>query len=814
MSGSSLPTGTVTLVFTDIEGSTRLLEEAGERYADLLAEHRRALTDAFARHGGVEFGSEGDAVFAAFGRASDAVAAAAEAQRALAAGPVRVRIGIHTGEPQLTDGDYVGLDVHKAARIAAAGHGGQVVLSESTRALLDREFELQDLGEHRLKDIAAPVRLFQLGRTGFPQLRTLDHGRLPLEAVVLVGRERDLEQLVRLLAAERARLVTLTGPGGVGKTSLAVAAAAELVESFDEGIALARLATINDPAHVLPAIAEALNAEGEPAAHIGDRELLLVLDNLEHVVDCAPQLAELQRACPNLAVLGTSREPLRIAHEHEFPVRPLAEAAAVELFRQRAGAVQPDFDSDDALLGEICRRLDSLPLAIELAAARVKLLPPDELLTRLDRRLPILTGARRDLPERQRTLRAAIEWSYDLLDTEEQRLFARLGVFSGWTLDAAEQVCDAELDVLASLLDKSLTRRDGERFSMLETIREYAVERLEGSREAETIRRRHAEYFTRLAGPAAAGDLGPAQVAVRGRFREDWDNIRSVFRWALDSGEIEAGLRLAGSLDTVWLDRNVALEGQQWLEAMLARPEPVDEAVRARALASASMCAGVRGSYAEAIAWGEEALAYYRRVGSDWGIAWMLSTLAVAPMELGQPAIAGPMLEEAEALHRKVGSASGVRRALHLRGQQAAAVGDLDQGRRLLRESAELSARERDSFSAASSLHSLGDIELEAGALDAAEAAYVDGLRIAWESGADRLIGYGVAGLAAVAGARGDAERAALFWGFVEAYAERLQFTLRGRTLYEKQLVGVVGAEAYEAGRRLDVAAVVEKALA
>jgi tetratricopeptide (TPR) repeat protein len=443
----------------------------------------------------------------------------------------------------------------------------------------------------------------------------------------------------------------------------------------------------------------------------------------------------------------------------------------------------------------------------------VKLLPPDELLARLDRRLPILTGARRDLPERQRTLRAAIEWSYDLLSAEEQRLFVRLGVFKGWTLDAAEKVCGAELDVLSSLLDKNLIRRDRERFSMLETIREYAVERLEASGEDDATRRRHAEYFTRLAEPAGAADLGPAQTALRGRFRENWDNIRAVFGWALQSGEIEAGLRLAGALGTVWLDRNVALEGQQWFGTMLDRADAVDDAVRARALGAASMVAGVRGDYVAAIAWGEEALAYYRRIGSDWGVAWVLTTLAVAPMELGRPEEAGPLLEEAEVLHRKLGSSAGIRRVLHLQGQQASAVGDLDRGRRLLRESSELSAREGDKFSAASSLHSLGDIELEAGALDAAEAAYLDGLRTAWESGMDRLVGYALAGLAAVAAERGAPERAALFWGFVDAYAERLQFTLRHRSLYEERLAGLVGTDAYEVGRRLAVEAVVEQAL-
>jgi predicted ATPase/class 3 adenylate cyclase len=811
---SELPTGTVTLLFTDIEGSTRLLEQVGERYAELLGAHRRALHESVARHGGVQVGTEGDAVFAAFTSAADAVAAAAEAQHALSTGPVRVRMGIHTGEPAVTDQGYVGLDVHRAARIAAAGHGGQVVLSEATRALLNGEFELRDLGEHRLKDISAPVRLFQLGRNEFPPLRSLNRGRLPVEPPVLIGRNRELDEIASLLGREQARVVTLTGPGGVGKTSLAVAAASELIESFDDGVRLVELATIRDPALVLPTIGEVLDADGDVAEHVGSRELLLVLDNFEQVVDAAGELAGVRSVCPNLSILVTSREPLRIAGEREFPIGPLAEEPAVELFRQRAEAVLPDFTSDYRDLVEICRRLDSLPLAIELAAARVKLLPPRELLGRLERRLPMLTAVRRDLPARQQTLRATIEWSYDLLAADEQRLFARLGVFhGGWLLEAAEQVCEADLGTLGSLLDKSLVRREEDRFSMLETIREYAVERLVESGETDELRRRHAKYFTDLAEASEAERLGPGQVLLRERFRKDWDNIRAAFGWALESGEIEAGLQLGGALATVWLDKNVAVEGQRWFQALFEQAEAVDDGVRARALATGSMVAGVRGDYALATRWGEEALAIFRRTGSGPGIAWALTTLAVGPIELGQPEVAGPMLEEAEALHREHGNSPGIRRVLHLKGHQAAAVGDVERGRLLLREASDLSRREGDSFSAASSLHSLGDIELEAGNVDSAESAYEDGLRTAWQTGADRLLCYCLAGLGAVAAERGDTERAALLWGFVEAYVERLQFTLRRRTLYEDRLAGTAGTESYEAGRRLDVTAVVEEAL-
>jgi predicted ATPase/class 3 adenylate cyclase len=812
---ASLPSGTVTLVFTDIEGSTRLLEEVGERYAELLGAHRRTLRESFARHEGVEFGTEGDAVFAAFTRAVDAVAAAAEAQRALTLGPVRVRIGIHTGEPDVTDEGYVGLDVHRTARIAAAGHGGQIVLSEATRILLDGDFELRDLGDHRLKDISAPLRLFQVGRNEFPPLRTLNRGGLPVEPVALVGRQRELADLVRMFTVERLRLVTLTGPGGIGKTTLAVAAGTELLESFDEGVALVELAAIRDAALVLPTIAEALNANGDVFEHIGSRELLLVVDNVEQVVTAAGDLARMQSRCPNLSILATSRESLRIAGEHELPLAPLAEASAVELFRQRAQAALPGFGCDHRTLAEICGRLDSLPLAIELAAARVKVLPPDELLRRLERRLPVLTAGRRDLPERQQTLRATIEWSYELLNDDEQRLFARLAVFrGGWILEAAEQVCGAELDTLASLLDKNLVRREEERFSMLETIREYAEERLEESGEAEELRRRHARYFIGLAATWGSEDLGPPQVPLRMQFRKDWDNIRAVFTWALASGEIEIGLELGGSLATVWLDRNIAVEGQAWFQELFERAEGVDDEILAKAHAAASMVAGVRGDYERAESWSEEALSYFRRVGSDEGIAWGLTTIVVGKMERGRLDEAGPILDEAEALHRKLGHQGGLRRVLHLQAQQAVGVGDVDRGRRLMRESAERSRREGDVLGAASSLHSLGDIELGEGAVEAAEVAYLDGLRVAWKAALDRLVCYSLAGLGAVAAERGDTERAALLWGFVEAYEGRLQFTLRGRGLYEERLGGLVGSDAYRTGRGLDVSAVVESVAA
>jgi predicted ATPase len=812
---SELPTGTVTLLFTDIEGSTRLLDQLGERYVDVLAEHHRLLREAFEHHRGVEANTQGDGFFVVFSSATDAVAAAAEAQRSLAAGPVRVRMGLHTGEPALTGEGYVGIDVNRAARIGAAGHGGQIVVSETTRALLDGEFDLRDLGEHRLKDLGVPVRLFQLGRDEFPPLRSLSQARLPVEPVPLLGRKRELGDLLRLLGSERARLVTLTGPGGIGKTSVAIAAAGELVESF-AGVAFVELAAVREPTLVLPTIAEALDAEVDAATHIGDRELLLVLDNLEQVVAAAGEIAHLMSACPHLSVIATSREPLRIAGEREFPLRTLAEAPAVELFRQRAEAVLPGFTADYHRLAEICRRLDSLPLAIELAAARVKVLPPGELLGRLEQRLPILTSSRRDLPERQQTLRATIEWSYELCSAGEQRLFTGLAVFSGgWTLDAAESVCDADLDTLASLLDKSLVRRDGDRFSMLETIREFAAERLEESGDEDELRRRHATYLAELAEASQEHLFGPEDKPLREQFRVEWDNVRAALTWAVENHEPELGLRLAGGLTMSWLDRNLAVEGERWLRALLEGPGPVADAVRGRALITAATVAGVRGDFDQAAAWGMDALEYFRTAGSESGLAWSLTTMAYLRLDRGDLEQAAEMLDEAEALQRSIGSSTGIRRIMHLRGQQAAAAGDIERARRVLREAGELSRAEDDLFSAASTFHSLGDVELDAGEIEAAERAYRDALRSAWDCEADRLVCYCLAGLAAVAAGRGDGRRAALVWGFAEAYENRLRFTMLRRSLYTDRLERVAAGhpEQRDAGRRLDVDAAVEIAL-
>ena len=532
---------------------------ARRSYVEALAEHRRLLRAAFAVHGGVEVDTQGDAFLYAFGDAVEALAAAADGQSALSAGPVTVRMGLHTGELRLTGEGYAGRELHRAARIAASGHGGQVVVSAATRALVGGE--LTELGEHRLKDFDEPVPLFQLGQDSFPPLKTISNTNLPRPASSFVGRERERDELVALLG-NGTRLLTLSGPGGSGKTRLAVEAASELVPSFKAGVFWVGLAALREPALVTAAIAQTLGSKNGLAEHIGERELLVLLDNFEQVVAAAPELGGLLERCPNLKLMVTSRELLRVNGEVDYPVPPLAEPEAVELFCERS-RLPPD-----GTIAELCRRLDDLPLALELAAARTSVLSPAQILERLSGRLDLLKGGR-DADPRQQTLRATIEWSHELLEPEEQRLFASLAVFrGGCTVETAEAVAGADLDTLQSLVDKSLLRHTGERFWMLETIREYARERLAASGEEAEMRRRHALFVLDVA-EATSVKWRKAAIWRSGyaRLAAEHDNARAALEWARDSHEDEVLLRLAAALSHFWLAHAHTQEAEHWIFA-------------------------------------------------------------------------------------------------------------------------------------------------------------------------------------------------------------------------------------------------------
>jgi predicted ATPase len=640
-----LPSGTVTFLFTDVEGSTKLLHELGaERYAEALAKHRRVLRQAFAANGGVEVDTQGDAFFVAFPTAPGALAAAQEALAGLSEGPIRVRMGLHTGTPHLTEEGYVGGDVHRAARIAAAGHGGQVLVSASTASLLDAD-GLSDLGEHRLKDFDEPVPLYQLGTETFPPLKTVSNTNVPRPASSFVGREKEIRDVVSLLR-DGARLLTLTGPGGSGKTRLALEAATELVPEFKAGVFWVGLAPLRDPALVADTIAQTLGTTDGLAEHIGERELLLLLDNLEQVVEAAAGLAALVETCPNLRLLVTSRELLRVRGEIEYQVLPLAVPEAVELFCARAQA------EADETVQELCRALDNLPLALELAAARARVLSPAKILERLSKRLDLLKGGR-DADPRQQTLRATIEWSYELLAPEEQRLFAQLAVFrGGCTLDAAEEVVYADLDTLQSLVDKSLLRHSAERYWMLETIREYAAERLEASGEADELRQRHAEHYVTL-----ARELEPHAAVSKewlDSLEREHDNVRAALDRLPTQGDTQLALELAAAVWRFWKTRGHQPEAERRLAGLLAADE-TPTAARAHALNAAAGMAVETGNYAAGKQQAEEALALHREYGDAWGIARATYMLGYAAIESGDFETAKPRFEETVRLMGELG---------------------------------------------------------------------------------------------------------------------------------------------------------------
>ena len=768
-----LPSGTVTFLFTDIEASTRLLHELGDGYADALAKHRRLFREAFVRYGGVEVDTQGDAFFVAFPRAQDAVDCAAAAQKALDGGPVRVRMGLHTGEPRVTSEGYVGMEVHAGARIAGVGHGGQVLVSEATRQLLADGEALRDLGEHRLKDLSAPQRLYQLGEDEFPPLRTLYRTNLPVQQTALIGRNRELGEVCELLGSNR--LLTIVGPGGSGKTRLALQVAAESTESFPDGVFWVPLQALRDPALVQRTVETWIGADGGLVEHVGSKRLLMLLDNFEQVVEAAQTVAELLAATPSAKVLVTSREPLHIESEQRYPLEPLADDDAELLFIQRALAVSPDFRRTPAV-GEICRRLDGLPLAIELAAARVALLEPDELLARLERRLPLLASRARDAPARQRTLRAAIEWSYELLQPEEQELFRRLAAFRGsFSIEAAEAVFGADVDALESLVVKSLLRRwTSGRLGMLDTIREYALDALEASPEVDEIRRRHAEYFLTVMQGAnlSAGNLAPGGQHIEIAALEQ-DNGRAALTWALASGSVELGLKIAVALEQFWVVNDPA-EGVRWFQAFFESPdaEAVKPETRAHALRACASSTHIGGDPAGAEELCKASLALFEQLGDEHGRAVLLHRLSITTMIRGDLVKASELVEASERLHER--SEDWGHRTWGLaqtRGTLGAIERDLgDDGRalELLRESSVLARDAGVTWWRGGVLAELGALSLRAGQLAEAESNARESLTIAAEQRdwSGRIFGVGL--LACVAAEHGDLDRAGRLWGAIE----------------------------------------------
>ena len=798
----SLPTGTVTLLFTDIEGSTSLLNELGNAYADTLAEHRRILRFEFAKRGGAEVDTQGDAFFYAFERAADAVEAANDGQSALADGPVRVRIGIHTGEPLVTDEGYVGIDVHRAARIAAAAHGGQVVLSQTTRDLVAGAVALRELGEHRLKDLTEVERLYQVGEGQFPPLRTLDATNLPLAATPILGREQEIAEVLALLGGG-VRLVTITGPGGTGKTRLALQVAAELVGTVADGVFWVPLAGLTDPGLVVPEIAGTLPARDDLLGYLRGKELVLLLDNFEHLVAAASDLPPLLAASEGLRILVTSRAPLRVSGEHEYALEPLPPDDAATLFVERARGVGRAL-APSPTIESICGRLDGLPLAIELAAARTKFLSPDLLLQRLDHALPLLIGGARDAPEHQRTLRATIEWSHDLLDPESNVLFARLSVFAGsFPLAAAEEVCAANLDSLGSLVDLSLLKPIADdRFLMLETIREYAAEQLEESVEADELRRRHAAAFQALAAECYARRV-EAETECSKRLEADHDDLRVALEW-LATHDADGELELAGALGWFWMSHSHLAEGRRRLSDALARSNDQGP-IRARALTAAGGLAGWHGDTDECHALLGEGIALWRELGDVGELASGLDTLGWALFAVGDnvPALEG--FEEGRELRRGLRDPLGEVRSLVGVCQMLVAEGEVDRAEPLSRQLLELSRERADLRSEHFACHFLGDCALIRGDCVEAEDRYKESLRAALPLGDLLETSFEVQGVGMSAAGKGDWARGVCLAAAGVALWESLGATI-AVPFWDALLERYIGSARKQLGAEADIA--------
>jgi predicted ATPase/class 3 adenylate cyclase len=819
-----LPAGTVTFLFTDVEGSTRLLHELGaDGYAEALAEHRRVIREACATHSGVEVDTQGDAFFFAFPTAPGALAAASAMTKALADGPIRVRAGLHTGMPLLTEEGYVGDDVHRAARIAAAGHGGQVLVSAATASLV--EAELVDLGEHRFKDLAAAERVYQLGDGAFPALKSLYRTNLPVPATSFLGRERELAEIAGLLQ-DSARLVTLTGPGGTGKTRLAIHAAAEASDSFPDGIWWVPLASLIDARLVTSAVAQALSVEEEPgkelaeslATRLAGTRALLVLDNAEHLMpEVASRIAELRDISgPTLVV--TSRERLQLQGEQVYSVPPLAGDEGVELFLSRARAIDSEVSASESV-AELCSRLDNLPLALELAAARSVVFSPEQLVERLSQRLDLLKAGR-DADPRQQTLRATIEWSYDLLEPEEQRLFRALSVFAGsCKYEAAEAVSNADPDTLQSLLDKSLVRRRVEheqtRYWLLETIRELAAEKLAGAGEDAHLLRRHAEHY--LAVALSAG-LAPD---VEGQMRHDLviperDNMRAALTWALDNGEWAFGLELFVALENYWAT-NAAHEGLEWAQTLLASAPAESSRLRFRALRVQGGMENILGNPQLSEEIWEQALAMARELGDELGVAILLHRLASAAVLKGDMERVRLLAEESLEGFRRLGFEKGETQALTSLAEVSRAEGDLEGALELLDESRRLA--ESSGFRWwLSGVHArTAALLLELDRLEDAQSHARQALVLSQAMHDRNAIAYELGLLAETHARDGEAEHAGTLWGAVEAEEARAPIGswLHGPVRFQPSLTNADAGfeQGLATGRALELADAVAFAL-
>jgi predicted ATPase/class 3 adenylate cyclase len=756
-SDTRLPAGTVTLLFADVEGSTRLLHTLGERYSGVRSRFKDVVRTAATRWNGHEVDWAGDGAFLAFSGARDAVAAAADIQRALAAEPwpadgaLRARIGIHTGEPDHIDHGYVGLDVHVAARICAAGHGDQIVVSQATRDVAGEQpaagLAFRPLGRHRLKDVPEPQQLFQIVGSGlvadFPPLRTLAGATLPTLHHRLVGRAADLTAVQGLLTRPEIRLVTITGPGGAGKSRLALEVAG--AAAVHRPVHLVGLAPISDPELVPAAIARAIGVRESPGRTLfesvgetlAETGALLLLDNLEHLPGVANDVRRLLDAVPDVKVLATSRVPLRLSAERVVPLAPLAVDDASTLFAELAAA-RGIVLRDDTLrsVEEICRRLDGLPLAIELVASRLVVLPPAHVLQALSDGLALEMEGPVDLPERQRTLGATLEWSYGLLSDRQRELHEALAVFAGGcSLTDARALVDAGPRFLAdleALVAWSLLRSDvadGDvRLSMLETVREHAVSRLESSGKLDELRRRHGERFLGLATAAENELAGLDQASWLERLELELDNIRAALDWALSSGRVEDALRAVSALGSFWRAHGHIAEARRWLARALTDVEDVSPEVLANALWWSARLAAAQNDLKAELPHLERALELFRELDRPQETAFALGELGWIALQQGRPDLAEELCEEALAVARETGDAAAISAQLNYIADIYSARGDHLGALAAHEEALELRRTLADPMLVANSTYNLGIAAFENGEIERARKAFEDTL--------------------------------------------------------------------------------------
>ena len=813
---AELPVGTVTFVLSDVVGSTRLWEQYPEQMRLTLARHDEMFEERVAQRAGVVVRprGEGDSRFAVFARASDALTAASEIQRAFHteawALPERfaIRMALHTGEADLREGDYYGTAVNRCARLRDIAHGGQIIMSSVTASLarerLPQRTALRSLGRHRLRDLPEPDEVFQLLHADlpadFPPLKSLSAAphNLPLQLTSFVGRDNDVRQLRAHLTQQEVRLLTLTGAAGTGKTRLALHVAEEMLGEFPYGVFFVPLAPLSDPDLLASTIGESVGVRevaGQTLLHtlkdaLRSQSVLLILDNFEHVIEHARELGELLSGCPSLKMLVTSREVLHLSGEHILVVpamaipdpqvtlstEQLAQFDGVQLFIERARAAKPNFaltPQNGRVIAEICARLDGLPLAIELAAARVKLLPPEALLERLsltyDQRQTLLTGGASDLPIRHQALHSAIDWSFSLLRPSEQRLFSHLAVFSGgFSLEAAEALCSSDpelangvLDGIASLIDKSLLNQEEEeirepRYRMLDTIREYALAQLQATGELDQAQRCLAEHLVVVAERAEPELTGPEQASWLDGLEREHDNIRGALQWCSESGAANLALRLAGALWRFWSTRGYVGEGLRWLEAAISSSDAPDPLVLAKALNGAANLAREQGDYDRALRLHEESLALARDHGDARAMAEGLNNLGLIALYQGQHERAQQLCEDGLELFRTIEDKGGVAAALNNLGNVARERGRSDAAAALHKESLALRRAVGDKRGIALSLNNLANVVLNQGDYWRAAALHQESLALRRELGDRAGVATSLNNLGNVARVQGD----------------------------------------------------------